>query len=65
MWKISQIPSNLSSEMYSDPYHTCKWEIFTKIVHGFHPLTIFAKSSLLDVWWKCEYASDADSWKFK
>ena len=32
-------------------------EIFAKIVNGFQPLTIFAKSSILDVLQGSEYAS--------
>ena len=32
-------------------------EIFAKIVDGFQPLTILAKSSILDVWLGSEYVS--------
>ena len=31
---------------------------FAKIVNGFQPLNIFAKSSSLDVWLGCEYATE-------
>ena len=33
---------------YSEPYQTSKMESFAKIVNGFQPLTIFAKSSIID-----------------
>ena len=36
-------------EAYSEPCQTSKIELFAKIVNGFQPLTIFAKSSVLDV----------------
>ena len=32
-------------------------KIFAEIVDGFQPLTLFAKSSNLDIWLDCEYAS--------
>ena len=35
-------------------------ELFGKIVNGFSPLTIFAKSYVLDVWLGSEYASAVD-----
>ena len=34
-----------------------RWRSFAKIVNSFHPLTIFAKSSILNVWLGSEYAS--------
>ena len=47
-WEISL---NLSkSGAYSEPYQTSKMELFAKIVNDFQPLTIFAKSSVVDVW---------------
>ena len=33
-------------------------ELFFKIVNGFQPLAIFAKSFVLDVWLGSEYASE-------
>ena len=35
-----------------------KMELFAKTVDSIPPLTIFAKSSILDVWMSSEYASD-------
>ena len=37
--------------------YTSKIERFTKRVEGFHPSTIFAKRSFLDVWHSSEYVS--------
>ena len=34
-----------------------RWRSFAKIVNSFHPVTIFAKSSILNVWLGSEYAS--------
>ena len=48
LWKISEI--GLISEAYAEPCQTSKMELFTEIVNGFEPLTIFAKSSILHVW---------------
>ena len=45
------------SEAYSEPSQTSKIELFEKVVNGFQPLTIFEKSSILDVWQGSEYAS--------
>ena len=36
--------------MYSEPSQTPRKELFVKIVTGWKPLTIFAKSSILDIW---------------
>ena len=53
---------------FSGPRQTSRMELFAKIVEGFQPLTIFAKSSILDVLLDCEDASetrgnqDAFSW---
>ena len=44
--------------MYSESFETSKMELFAKIVSDFQPLTILAKSSILDVWQDYEYASD-------
>ena len=43
--------------MYSEPSRTSRIEPFTKIVKGQKPLTIFAKSSFVDVRMGSEYAS--------
>ena len=42
---------------YSEPRQTSKMKLCAKIVHGFRPLTIIVKSSILDVWLGSEYAS--------
>ena len=34
---------------YSEPRQTSKLKLCAKIVHGFRPLTIIVKSSILDV----------------
>ena len=44
----SIILSQSPAEVYSEPYQTCKNELFIKIVNGFQPLTVFAKSSILN-----------------
>ena len=38
------------SETYSEPSQTSKMELFVKIVKSWNPLSIFAKSSIIDVW---------------
>ena len=54
-------------EAYSQPSQTSKMEVFTKIVNGFQPFTVFIKSSILDIWLGYEYAfgDQAYSLKFK
>ena len=37
-------------------------ERLVNIVNGFKPLSIFARSSILDVWQGAEYASDSGQW---
>ena len=44
-------------EAYSEPYQTSKMELLLKIGYGFQPLTIFAKSFILDVLADPKYAS--------
>ena len=44
-------------ETYSETSQTSKMKLFAKIVNGFQPLTILAKSSSLEVWQGSEYAS--------
>ena len=51
--------SLLQPEAYSETSGTSTMEFFAKIVNGFQLLTIFAKSSLLDVRLGSEYASDS------
>ena len=31
-------------------HEICKMELFTKIINGWKPLTIFSKGSILEVW---------------
>ena len=50
-----------SSEAYSEPCQRSKIEVFAKIVKGFSFLTIFAKSSILDVCQDSELASEASN----
>ena len=45
------------SEAYPEPSQTSKMELFVKIVKGGNPLTIFEKSSILDIWLCSEDAS--------
>ena len=48
---------DLEPEVYSEPYQASKMELFARIVTSFQPLIIFEKSSILDIWWRSEYAS--------
>ena len=48
---------NLEPYSEPEPYQTIKKELFAKIVTIFQPLTIFSKSSILDVSEGPEYAS--------
>ena len=43
------------SEEYLENGQSSKMEVFTKIVNSFSSLTIFAKSSILDVWQEIQY----------
>ena len=54
-----------NSEANSEPCQTTKMEAFAKIVSGFQFLTIFAKSSILDLWQDSEFPSETSSnlWK--
>ena len=47
---------------YSEHFHTSKMEHFEKIVEGFELFTIFAKSSIFNVWQSSEYVSAADAY---
>ena len=44
-------------EVSSEPCQTYKLECFVEIVNLFHLLTIFTKSSIVDVWHGCECIS--------
>ena len=44
-------------EAYLEPYQTFTKKLFQEIVKVWKPLTIFAKSSVLDVCWGSEYTS--------
>ena len=46
-----------SAEAYSEPCKHLRWS-FVKKVNDFQSLTIFAKSSILNVWLGSEYASE-------
>ena len=45
--------------MYSKPCKPSKLELFAEIINSFQPLTIFAKSSILDGCYGFEYFSKA------
>ena len=42
--------STALAEAYSDICQTSTMELFENALNGFWPLTIFVKSSILDVW---------------
>ena len=44
-------------EAYPKPSQTSKMDLFAKIVNGFHLLTNFVKSFILNVWLGSEFAS--------
>ena len=46
-------------EAHSEPTRTYKMELFAKIVTTFQRLTIFGKSSILDIWLGFEYTSES------
>ena len=46
-------------ETNSELFQTSKKEVFAQIVNRIYFLTIFAKSSILDVWQHSEFASEA------
>ena len=48
------------SQEYSEPFQTSKMDVFSKTENGFLFLTVFAKSSILDVWLYSEFASEAN-----
>ena len=54
--KLSARYATSIPEVYSEASQTSKIKLFVKIVNGFQPLTIFVKSSILNVWQASEYA---------
>ena len=52
------------TETYSESYQASKMELFAKIVNGWKPLTIFAKSSILDVWQCCIFRALSFIWSW-
>ena len=46
---------NIHTEAYSEASQAFKMELFARIVNGQKTLTIFAKFSVLDVWFSSEY----------
>ena len=64
-WCKSQNHINVSHlvsipEMYSGLFQTSKMKIFVKIVNGWKSLSIFPKSSILDVWLASEYSTSGN-----
>ena len=49
------------TQTYSELRETSKIKLFKKVFQGIKPISIFAKSSLLDVWFCSLNASDIDS----
>ena len=52
-------------EAYSEPCRKSKLKLFTEIVNGLQPLTIVAKSSVLDIWQGSECAFSILNWSIK
>ena len=48
--------------MDSEPSQTSKMDFFEKIINSWKPLTIFAKSTILEVWLSSAYVSG--QWSF-
>ena len=48
---------NVSQKTYLETSQTTKTQLFGNNIHSFQLLIIFRKSSILDVWLGCEYAS--------
>ena len=46
---MDQILEYMSIEACSEPFQTAKIEVFAKIANGCKPLTIFTKTSILNV----------------
>ena len=56
--KCLKIPG---TEAYSEPSQTSEMELFAEIDNSIRPLTIFAKSSILNIWLGSEYAFDVNN----
>ena len=54
----------VASDEYSEPSRTSKLELFSKIVNGWKPLTIFAESFILDVRLGSKYVSEHYAFSF-
>ena len=55
----------VTAKTYLEPRQISKMELFEKLVNGFQLLTIFIKSSILDVWQGSEYASELEHEHFE
>ena len=47
------------SEAFSESCQIYEMEFFVKIVNNFHPLTVFTKNSILDIWQGSKYTAIA------
>ena len=54
-----------TEEVYWEFFQTPKMELFTKMVNGFQPLIIYAKSSISDVWQVSEHVSAINTPRFE
>ena len=52
---MKQTLSYIYGKVYSEPCEISKIELYEKIVNGEKPLTIFSKSSILNVWLAFHY----------
>ena len=52
--------NTLNTNTYSKPNQTSQIKRFTKIVNSFQPLTIFAKSFILDIQLGSDFTSETD-----
>ena len=52
-----QTVSKNKPDAYSQPCQTSKMELFAEIVQDWKSLTIFARSSIFEVWQGSEYSS--------
>ena len=62
--QLTGVYSTRRREGYSKPNQTSKMYLMAKTFNGFLPLTIFAKSSILDVWLGSECASGVTKYQF-
>ena len=56
--QVSKPLTWMDGEAYSEPSQLSTMKLYANIVHGWKPLTIFAKSSILDVWLVSECACE-------